>query len=203
MSLLIELSTPSVMEYRGFVINQQGVRNIVFNPLRRQGGVLAQAVPFWFHKGLRDFNEEVRSKYAKQMLGALPGNLENVAQIRSVIEEVRSHPSDIPGGLEKARDIIRGPIGIIKYIFRYMPDGRAVGWPAGFQEAVTSVAERLCFPIFDPSPAVIAYGPEKAFRYEKENHYVREFMPIMADELIGFARSMQNPRIAAAVSEAR
>lgn len=195
---LIELSSPTELVFRGLSLNQYAVRTRVLNPMRKRGGEAAKVATAWFHKGLKEFNEGIRDESAAHLLGFLPDDDAESALVRDIVREIRPRKSNVLKGLERVRNLLRCPIGVIVYIFRYMPDGRSVSWPPGFRTDVETAAKRLGFTLFDPTPLVVSYGVERAFRTDRENHYVSDFLPIMAEELIAFAETVGAGRCSAA-----
>ena len=91
---------------------------------------------------------------------------------------------------QKMQTLLGCPVGVALYVFRYMPDGRAISWPAGFRETVLLAAQNLDLPIFDPVPLVVEYGVEKALEPPLA-HYSKEFLPVAGNALADFIQSGQ------------
>ena len=185
---LLEISTPVELVFRGFFLSLYRFRRQVLMPLQ-SAGVNNQLVSDWF-RALKEFDEVGRAKASLELVKHLPENLEQRELIQSFILETRSRKANIAKGLEQIRDQLGCQIGIVRYIFRYMPDGRQVDWPPGFLAEVDDAARQLGVPTYDPTPTLLKFGVDKAFRPDQEFHYVRELLPVMGDDLVGFAESI-------------
>lgn len=108
---------------------------------------------------------------------------------RAVFLETRARKTDVLGGFIKMQELLKRPIGVVSYVFRYMPDGRAISWPSGFREEVLDAAKELNLPLFDPVRLVQRFGVEAALA-EDLGHYSDNFMPFAANALIRFAMSV-------------
>jgi hypothetical protein len=91
------------------------------------------------------------------------------------------------------------PLGVVPFTWTYMPDGRAVSWPAGFYTEVVEAARELGLPLFEPHQMVMDAGINVALKPDRQ-HYAETFMPRVAIPLIEFTRSIVRPRPAPAPS---
>ena len=187
-AVLLEFSTPVELVFRGFFLSLYRFRRQVLSALQN-ASVNKQLVNAWF-RALKGFDEEERAKASIELARQLPEDLEQREFIRSAVLETRSRKADIAKGLEEIRDRLGCQIGVVRYIFRYMPDGRQVDWPPGFLVEVDDAAKRIGVPTYDPTPTLLDFGVDKAFRPDQEFHYVHDLLPIMGADLIGFAESI-------------
>ncbi|HUJ45783.1 MAG TPA: hypothetical protein VLV55_01520 [Rhizomicrobium sp.] len=186
---LVELSTPIEYVFRGFALNHNRVRTIIHTPIRNVGPEAAKLLGKWIY-ALREGKDEARERTSAELVNYVPENVANRELVRAVVREMRSNRSDVVSGLERICDILGCPVGVILYFFRYMPDGRPVDWPPGFVNEVVEGARRLNLPTFDPTPTLLEFGVEKAFREDQEFHYVHPLLPIMGEQMIRFAESI-------------
>lgn len=178
------------VNFRGYVVSRNFIYRHIVEPLRSVSKEAIQCANSWFRVGLMDLNELVRAEAASRLLGYLPADLAIGTELaQAVITEARSKRSDIEGGFQRMQALLGRPIGVVTYTFRYLEDGRAISWPAGFKEEVVSVAELLGLPIFDPSPLVRDFGVSRALRAD-QGHYSEAFLPTIADALATFAESV-------------
>ena len=134
-------------------------------------------------------NETIRAEAAAKLASYVPGASPHEEFSRALFLETRSSRTDVLGGFIKMREMLNRPMGVVSYVFRYMPDGRPISWPAGFREEVLAAAKRLDLPVFDPVPMVQSFGIETALQVDL-GHYSERFLPLAADGLIEFARSV-------------
>src|SRR5262249_51638699 len=126
---------------------------------------------------------------ARALLETLPANDRDLELIRSIVDETRPVLADVAAGLAALRSKLACPIGLVLHHFRYMPDGRALSWPAGFVETLRTAARQMDIPVFDPAPVVASDGFEKAFD-GVDPHYRESYRPIMGEALTNFALSV-------------
>jgi hypothetical protein len=186
---LVEPASPIELTFRGIAINRTGIMHHVLRPIERQGSEAAKISARWLRQGLVGLNESVRAETGAKLLDYVQGQTEEAELARAVIRETHASRSDIAGGFRKMQELLGCPIGVAIYVFRYMPDGRPVSWPAGFREDVLAAARQLDLPIFEPTPLVLQYGVEAALTADSR-HYREEFLPVIGDALVEFARSV-------------
>jgi hypothetical protein len=186
---LIEPGSPVELQFRGVSINRGGILNFVLKPVRELGRDANKIAASWFRVGLIGLNRAVRAEAEPKLLELIGRDSPEAELRRAAILETEATPSDIGAGFRKMQDLLGCPIGVVPYIFRYMPDGRPINWNAGFLEETLKTARELELPVFDPVPVVSTYGVQRALKPDG-THYTDEFLPIIARELVGFLRSV-------------
>ena len=185
---LIEPASPAEITFRGFAINRIGLMKMLA-PVEAQGREAAKLADAWLRVGLTGFNEDVRAAAATKLLGYVHGDTEKADLTRAVISETRAFKSDITDGFRRMQESLGCPIGVVIYVFRYLPDGRPIYWPAGFRKEVVAAAQELNFPIFDPAPLVAEHGVQVAMADDTQ-HYSRRFLPVVGRALMAFAHEV-------------
>jgi hypothetical protein len=186
---LLEPASPIELTFRGIAFNRNAINLRLLRPsagLNEKGRKLAA---IWLRQGLVGLNDTIRGETAAALAEHVTGDTPGDALTRALVLEARSSKSDVLGGFIKMRELLDCPIGVVSYVFRYMPDGRPVSWPAGFREEVFAAAQQLNLPIFDPAPLVQASGVETALMPD-QRHYSERFLPMAGAELVEFARSV-------------
>lgn len=186
---LLEPASPIELVFRDVAVNRFAVNRAIRAEAGEENREAKKLSAQWMRVGLIGLDETVRASAAEKLLAHMNGDTEDAELARAVIRETRAFPSDIPGGFRKMQDILGCPIGVALYVFRYMPDGRAISWPAGFRETVLAAAEELNLPIFDPVPLVVDYGVEAAMSPALA-HYSDTFIPIAGRALVDFVQSV-------------
>jgi len=184
-AVLVEVSSPVDLEYRGSFLNRNTLTQIVLNPIRATGREAAKAAAQWLRLGLVGMDDEVRAQAAEELVKLIPAELPDRELFADVILETRSSETNVLEGFTRLRSIIQRPMGISVYTFQYLADGRALSWPAGFQETVLAAAETLGLPTFQASDVVREYGVKRALR-DDLRHYTEEFNPVIAEALADF-----------------
>lgn len=185
---IVEPASPVEITFRGVHTNRSRLLDEL-RPIQSQNRAAMRIFNKWIRLGLLEMNEGMRTAMAGQLVQLIPADDDKADYRRALILETRAARSDIAGGFRKLRDLLHCPIGAVVYTFRYMPDGRPVGWPPGFREEVIQAATGLGLPIFDAAPLVAAYGVEAAMNASM-GHYTDRFAPIIAEELVKFAQSV-------------
>jgi hypothetical protein len=183
---LVEPASPVDMIFRGSFVNRLPLSSIVLQPLRQIGKDASKFANLWLRSLLTAQDDEKRLEIAEALIELMPDDLENSEFIRTILMESYARRIDVPDAFGKLQNLLGRPTGVVNYIFRYMPDGRAVSWPAGLQEEIQEAAKSLELPVFDPAPAVRDFGVQAALLPEL-SHYSDEFNPVIGDELADFA----------------
>jgi len=186
---LLEPSSPIDLIFRGVAFHRNALTAQFLKPIMDRGREERKVVAAWLRQGLVGLNEAIRAETAAKLADYVVGDSPEDDLARALFLEVRSSKADVLGGFIKMQEILNRPIGVVSYVFRYMPDGRPISWPAGFREEVLAAAQRLGFPVFDPVPMVQDFGVGAALQ-EDLGHYSEEFMPVAAEALVGFAESV-------------
>ncbi len=186
---LLEPASPIELSFRGIAFNRSAINVKFLKPIVDRGGEERKAAAAWLRQGLVGMNETIRAEAAAKLASYVPGASRRDEFARALFLETRSSRTDVLGGFIKMREMLNRPIGVVSYVFRYMPDGRPISWPAGFREEVLDAAQRLDLPVFDPSPLVQSFGIESALGPDL-GHYSERFMPVAATGLIEFARNV-------------
>jgi len=200
-AVLVEPSSPVDLEYRGCYLNRNRLTHYVIAPIKGVSREANKAANQWLRSGLIGLNDQLRASAAEALLKHIPEDLPDKDFIVDVILQTRSRRADVLGGLRGISSIVQKPMGIVLYVFQYLPDGRTLSWPEGYQEEILAAAKQLELKVFQPADVVRSYGLNEALR-DDLRHYKPEFMPVVAEALCEFADSIAAPasdrRIAAA-----
>jgi hypothetical protein len=184
---LVEPSSPIELSFRGFAINRKGLLDHVLSPIRQEHGREAnKIVGRWFRTGLVGLNAEVRAETEPKLLSYIQGGSAQAELHRAVIMETEAWRADTAAGFRQIRELIDLPLGVVIYVFRYMPDGRPISWIPGFLEEVVEAAGKLALPMFNPGPCVASFGAEAALIPDSA-HYTEAFLPVIGSALANFA----------------
>jgi len=186
---LLEPASPIELSFRGVAFNRNAITVKFLKPIVDRGREERKVAAAWLRQGLVGMNETIRAEAAAKLASYVPGASPHEEFSRALFLETRSSRTDVLGGFIKMREMLNRPIGVVSYVFRYMPDGRPISWPAGFREEVLAAAQRLDLPVFDPVPLVQSFGVEAALQADL-GHYSERFLPVAATGLIEFARNV-------------
>ena len=184
--VLIEISTPLEISFRRFILNHNRLRVFIFTNFEPLGQAAKDAAKKWLGSLLRK-NEPAQIQHGRELL-----HFTQDAHVRAIIRKIEARDSgeeEIIDCFAAIRNILNLPIGVVIYNFRYMPDGRAVEWPAGFNDNVRAAARRLHIPVYDPGPLVCRHGVDSAI-VANSGHYTYAFNEIVADEYSTFIASV-------------
>lgn len=186
---LLEPASPIDLTFRGIAFHRNALTTRFLKPIVDRGMEERKVAAAWLRQGLVGLNETIRAEAGAKLAGYIVGDSPEDQLARALFLEVRSSKTDVLGGFIKMRELLNRPIGVVSYVFRYMPDGRPISWPAGFREEVLAAAQHLNLPVFDPVPMVQDFGVGAALAQDL-GHYSEEFMPVAADALIDFVESV-------------
>ncbi len=186
---LLEPASPIDLTFRGVAIHRNAFIGPFLKPIQDLGKEERKVVSAWLRQGLMGLDETIRVEAGAELASYVVGDSPEDKLARALFRELRSAKADVLGGFIKMRELLNRPIGVVSYVFRYMPDGRPISWPAGFREEVLSAAQQLNLPVFDPIPLVQDFGIGAALA-EDFGHYSEAFMPVAAEALVRFAESV-------------
>ncbi|MDQ2860501.1 MAG: hypothetical protein M3T55_07210 [Pseudomonadota bacterium] len=159
--VLLELSTPIEPMIGDAIVNFNRVAEYIRDPLRNWG-VDPKIINNWSNALFQlrgDFRERRDILLENWPKGAPDDTLarfgvENLWCRRLGVEEMVRD-------LEQLRDRVDAPILLKLFDFQYMPDGRAIEWPAGFKKQQIEVAEQMSLPTLDMAPIVARLGGKR------------------------------------------
>ncbi len=186
--VLAEPGSPVDITFRGFAINRTRLGDQVIKPIEEAVPEAKNLAQKWVRMGLMEMNEDARQALSAKLIELVPDD-EMANYRRAVLAETRATPSDVQGGLKKLQEITNCPLGVVVFVFRYMPDGRPVSWPTGSREGAIAAAQALGLPYFEPTPLVQQHGVGNALEKD-QRHYTEKFLPVMGEAIIEFARSV-------------
>jgi hypothetical protein len=187
---LIEPASAADLVFRGTVINRNHINARILAPIEKQSRDASKLCQKWLRIGLIGLKDDVRDEAGLQLLDYISGDSDEVELARAIIGETRVVKSDIASGFARMQDLLGCPLGAVIYIFRYMPDGRPISWPAGFREEVVAAAKQLDLPLFEPTQMVVDFGVEAALTQDYR-HYSEQFLPVVGEALLQFAMSIR------------
>jgi hypothetical protein len=186
--VLAEPGSPVDITFRGFAINRTRMGDVVIKPIEEAAPEACALAQKWLRLGLMEMNEDARRQLSDQLIGFVPDD-EMADYRRAVITETRALPNDVLGGLQQLQALAQRPIGVIVFVFRYMPDGRPISWQKGSREGVIAAANALDLPYFDPTSLVQQYGVGHALEKD-QRHYTEAFLPVMGEAIVEFAQQV-------------
>jgi hypothetical protein len=193
--VLLEPSTPTDILLGDYALNRSAIFRDIVLPIRaaNPGPDVAKMTNHWLNKGLLGGDEATQSELGRALINLMPRTLPSLDTYCDVLMAARPRQQDVAEGLRHLHAMIDRPTGVLTFTFRFMPDGRPVSWPAGFQEAVVSTAADLALPVFEPwrviETAVAQQGVDAVLMPDLR-HYADDFMPVMGRAIVDFAVSV-------------
>jgi len=192
---LVEMSTPIEPLIGDAIVNFNRVNDFIFKPLRAWG-LDARIVSNWSNSlyHMRDDVEERR----RIVLDNWPPDSPDDGTVRFGVENLQSRRvgvDDMVRDLERLRNRLQIPMVLKLYDFRYMPDSRALEWPAGFKTEQMEVARRMDLPTLDVTPIVQHLGVKRLIA-DDMMHWRDDTSPIQAQLIYDFlADALDRPRL--------
>lgn len=190
---LVEISTPYNILLDGFLLNQNRISELLDDRLVSDDREVLKLPGRW-KKALMTQKEETRKETAKKIYPYISGDTKDDDLARNLLLNARcikAEAEDIASILGELQSRLPAPIGLVMHTFHYLPDGRAVIWPADLSEHVSGVAADLGIPTHDPSELVALHGTEKALASDMR-HWQQGFYPVVADHMHEFIQKVLN-----------
>jgi hypothetical protein len=193
--VLLEPSTPIDIMYGGYALNRVALRQRVTDPIQaaNPGPDVAKIASRWLHKGLLGGDEAAQIQLAGELMKLMPKTLPGFDTLCDVLVSARSRRHEAAEGLQVLCSMIDRPLGVVTYTFRYMPDGRPVSWPPGFNDELLSAAAALGLPVFEPWKLTVElfeqHGVATVMRADMQ-HYADDFMPVVGRAIFEFATTV-------------
>ena len=187
--VLVEPGSPVDITFRGFAINRTRISDQVIKPIEAAAPKACKLTQKWLRQGLMEMNEDARRELSGQLLEFVPDD-EMADYRRAVIAETRAMQSDVISGLQQLQSLTKRPIGVVIFVFRYMPDGRPVSWPKGSREGAIAAARALDLPYFEPTSLVQEHGVSNALEPD-QRHYTQAFLPVIGEAIMEFAERVR------------
>jgi hypothetical protein len=184
---LVEPNTPTEILYGDFLLQRNAVISHIIDPIRiaHPDPAIAKMAGNWFMQGLISGNEATRLDLGSKLAALVPPSpMADVA--RDVLLTARGERRDVEEGLRALQAVLHRPIGLLTYIYQYMPDGRPVSWPAGFRDDLLHAAGSMKLPIFEPWTLVERVGVKVALT-DDLRHYRDAFMLPIGEAMVSFA----------------
>lgn len=185
---LVEPNTSVEIILDGIHVNRRPIWRLT-SPLRALGPHAVKALVRWYEKGLHGLDEVARRDGAAELLPLVPSEWPSAGLIERLLRGAASQSPPVEPALAALTEELRRPVGVVLFNWSYMPDGRALSWPAGFRAEVVAAAEKLGLRVFDPTDLIRQTGVETALEKDRR-HYTRPFTARMAEPLASFAAAV-------------
>ncbi|MGI8839357.1 MAG: hypothetical protein ACR2F8_00995 [Caulobacteraceae bacterium] len=197
--VLLEPSTPVDIVFGDYLLNRTAIIARIVQPIRDANPEpkYARMTNYWMTKGLYAGDVAVQESLGGELAALVTGDTPLERAARAVLIEARAIQRDVAEGMGTLRAMIDRPMGVLTFIFQYLPDGRPVSWPAGFRDDVLAAATHLNLPVFEPWKLVEQYGVAATLK-DDLRHYKDEFLPTVAQAIVDFAGQVRTQKPAAA-----
>lgn len=185
--VLVEPNTSSEIEFDGYCLNRAAIFRIL-NPIQKTNRAAWKLCKRWYNKGIVAMDAEARREVAEQLVPLLPPDAPDRELSASILRNANGRKCNVREALGNLVDAVDLPVGVVLYVWAYMPDGRSVSWPAELTREVIGAAADLNLPVFDPRPLVERAGTAVALK-PNLRQYADSFMSVVAKPLVEFALS--------------
>jgi hypothetical protein len=172
----------------GVYINRRPVLQLLIS-LREAAPEAKHLTSRWFEKGLVAMDEDARRTSAQELLRMIPDGFPRQELLTAVLSRARGAKTDPRIGLRRLAGALNCPLGVVAFTWAYMPDGRALSWPAEFYRETLDAAAELGLPVFEPRYVVQQAGTPFALESDLR-HYTNRFMPVIARPIVEFMLSV-------------
>lgn len=190
---LLEPNTAIDIVFEGYYLNSNIVQQAVVERAKEIDVKFGKLAHRWKADGILKQNEDIRADMSAQLLAQFPAETPEDEMVRALIRDCRGQRSfqeDLFRQVGELLEILPVPTGVVLYTFQYMPDGRAISWPAEFKDDMTVVARRLGLKLLDPSSIVVRYGTSVSLR-EDLRHFKDEFYPVVGEVLMDYMQEIK------------
>lgn len=182
---LVEPNTSLEIRFDGYFLNRGPVVRTL-TPLKLISNQAKRLCSLWYNKGIVQGDATIRKDSAIELVGLIPADFPDRDLTSEVLLGAIGEKREMLQGLKQIADRLDFPVGVVLYTWAYLPDGRAVSWPAEFRQELVAATRSLDLPTFDPRVLVEEYGLAAALK-DDLRHYTEQFMPVLAKPMIEFA----------------
>lgn len=186
--VLLEPNTTINIFFGPYALHRSNVSAGITDKVGTVSDELRQACSAWWYQGVFARNRQAQHDAARTIIPALTGRVDDERVARKILLEARGGEQDFEryqASLAEFCEIVDLPIGLVTFVYAFLPDGRPMGWPAEFIEDTVKAAKSLELPILDSAEIVSRHGVETAMD-ENRMLYTKEFLPTVAEEVFRF-----------------
>lgn len=190
--VLIEPNTTLDIFFGPYALHRSAILIAILNKLKDVNSDANAAINAWFYKGIWGRDRKVQREAATVLIPLLTGRVDNPALARQLLLECRGEEQDFDHylrGMSELADIVHLPLGLVSFVYQFLPDGRPLGWPADFIENTFKAAQALNIPVFDSASLVLRHGISTALDSE-QRLYRPEFTPVAGKAVLQFCHSV-------------
>ena len=187
---LVEMSTPLDYVCDGFYLNINRFEEAIERELRDLA--IDKKVLSGWRSALLKSNEDVRADLAAKIVAQIPTDTEiqrNMAAFVAGTRSITRTPDEMRTALGEVREKLGMPLGLIIHNFQFMPDGRALSWPASFKNDSVAVAQSLDIPTYDFAEFVVREGVAKIMADDRR-HWNKAHYFTLGEMLYNFGASI-------------
>jgi len=187
----LEIDSSILFTCDGWVMNIARLTERIVSPVEALGREPRDVTHRWLRSGLLQADEAVRAAAAEELLAVMtrgpfsPLDRRVVAGTRAAVAAT----SDIEGAIEEIRRLLDRPLCLISGPRIYMPDGRPVYHPSGFQRELDVVGRRLGCPVIHPTAMVARLGAARAIG-PAPMYYTADGYAALGDDILATARDL-------------
>ena len=177
--VLLEMSTPTEYDFEGVLLNINRFEDVILAQLDHLTEH-RKLITKW--KGaLRRANEPARKELAGAICQLIDGSTPDSEKIARFVRDTSARMLSTEEMVESVgtlKDRLGLPVAMLLHNFSYMPDGRAVPWPAAFHDQSLEVASKLGLPIYDPAHYVRNVGTKAALMDDRRHWRPGRYEPV-------------------------
>lgn len=180
---LIEMSTPIDYVYEGYYLNINRFEDTIFE-LLRELAIDKKLVSSWRSaiknaavKGVDDTRRQLANTIADQIPVDTEEQRNMAAFIRGTRAVIRT-VDEMRGALGELREKLGLPFGMILHNYQFMPDGRALSWPASFKTDSAEIARDLGMPTYDFADFVLRQGVANIMADDRRHWNKAHYFPL-------------------------
>jgi hypothetical protein len=184
--VLVGLSTPIELIYEGVILNVNNFETFISSELSSVSKD-RKAINAW-KSALIKSNQSLLKETTENLYNLIPRDTPERENLANFVRGTSSRTLGVDEMTEataKLRDRLGMPMAFVLYNFMFMPDGRAVQWPAGFKDDCIEVARRLDLRTIDFAPYVAQWGAEKVLMDDRR-HFSPPAFPLLGELVYDF-----------------
>lgn len=190
--VLLEPNTTIDIFYGPYALHRSNVLSAICDKVRDVGPEIHQAIDLWWYRGIVARDREAQREAALTLIPALTGRVDDERVAQKILLECHGEEQSAEryhASIAEFCEIVDLPIGLVTFIYRFLPDGRPIGWPADFIENTIAVARTLNLPMLDSAEIVSRHGVDVALD-KNQMLYRPEFVPTVAEEVLKFCQQV-------------
>jgi len=192
-AVIFEYRVFTEIVFNGISLSRSRIMNDFTNFFGSIGPSQKELAVEWFNQGLIRFDVERQISVANKLIESIPSEIELPELEHRILLEARafdrSSQDEVIEQMLRVKSLVKKPLGICSFVWKYLPDGRALTWPIDLRDKLAVAAKNLQIPFFDPPVRLVEKYGLQIVNLESVD-YLPHALPKVGDEFTFFIKEI-------------